>query len=51
MDQLCEITDALQYSCGAPLIPENHKLSGVYIVKQDVSYADSVDKLLLMLKI
>ena len=45
MEQLSEITDALQYSCGAPLIPKDHELSGVFVVRQDVSFADPVDKL------
>ena len=45
MEQLSEITDALQYSCGAPLIPEDLELSGVFVVRQDVSCADPVDKL------
>ena len=45
MEQLIEITDALQYSCGAPLIPKDHELSGVFVVRQDVSFADPVDKL------
>ena len=45
MEQLSEITDALQYSCGAPLIPEDHELSGVLVVRQDVSCGDRVDKL------
>ena len=45
MEQLSVITDLLQYSCGAPLIPEDHKLSSVFVVRQDVSCADPVDKL------
>ena len=45
MEQLIEITDALQYSCGAPLIPKDPELSGVFVVRQDVSFADPVDKL------
>ena len=43
--------EQLQYSCGAPLIPEDHELSSVFFVRQDVSCADPVDKLLLMPKI
>ena len=46
MEQLSEITDVLQYSCGAPLILEDHELSGVFVVRQDVSCADPVDKLI-----
>ena len=45
MKQLIEIADALQYSCGAPLIPKDHELSGVFVVRKDVSFADPVDKL------
>ena len=45
MEQLCEITDALQYNCGAAFIPEHHELSGIFVVRQDVSWADLVDKL------
>ena len=45
MEQLSEITDALQYSCEAPLTPEHHELSGIFVVRQDVSCADPVDKL------
>ena len=33
MEHLSEITAALQYSCGAPLIPEDHELSGVFVVR------------------
>ena len=44
-EPLRDITDALQYSCGAPLIPEDHELSGVFVVRQDVSCDDPVDKL------
>ena len=31
--QLSEITNALQYSCGAPLIPEDHELRGAFVVR------------------
>ena len=43
MEQLSEITDALQYSCGDSFIPEDH--DHVFVVRQDVSCADLVDKL------
>ena len=33
MEQLSEITDALQFSCGALFIPEDHELSGVFVVR------------------
>ena len=45
MEQLSEITDALQYSCGPPLIPEDHELSTIFVVRQYVSCADLVDTL------
>ena len=47
MEQVIEISNALQYSCGAPLhaIQKDHELSGVFVVRQDVSFADPVDKL------
>lgn len=45
MEQLSVITGLLQYSCGAPLIPEDHMLSSVFVVRQDVSCADPADKL------
>ena len=45
MEQLNKITDALQYSCGVSLIPEDDELSSVFVVRQDVSCPDLVDKL------
>ena len=33
IEQLSEITDALQYSCGDSLIPEDHELSVVFVVR------------------
>ena len=39
MEQLSEITNAIQYSCG------DHESSGILIVRQDASCADLVDKL------
>ena len=46
MEQLIEITEALQYSCGASLhaIQKDHELSDVFVVRQDVSFADPVDQ-------
>ena len=44
-EQLSDIVDTLQYSLGAPLIPKDHELSGVFVVRQDVSFANPVDKL------
>ena len=33
MEQLGEIIDALQFSCGALFIPEDHEFSGVLVVR------------------
>ena len=43
MEQLSEITDALQnISCGAPFIPQDRELRGVFVVRQNVSWAVQV---------
>lgn len=37
MQQVIEITDTLQYSCGAPFIPDDHPLIDVFVIKRDIS--------------
>ena len=41
---LIEITDTLQYSCGASLTPDDHPLIDVFVIKQDISCGDPRDK-------
>ena len=43
MEQLSEITNALQnISCGAAFIPQDRELRGVFVVRQNVSWAVQV---------
>ena len=45
MQQLSKITDTLQYSCGAPLIADDHPLIHIFFIRQDISSANPVEKL------
>ena len=43
-DQFYQAVDTLMYTCGAPILPEGHPVAEIFIVRQDISCSDPVEK-------
>lgn len=43
-DQFHQAVDTLMYTCGAPILPEGHPVAEIFIVCQDISCSDPVEK-------